>query len=389
MRTHPAQPVARLLALAAAAALCLPGCLSISYRIPKDDVRRLQQTAPALRGQRLRVVQRFASENQPPRGKGWAGHLTASNAAPRTVYGAPGGLNHGVDLYIHAGPPTWRPWVPLRPAPVSSPAIAGQPVSRGTAQAAGGEAGSAVKVPTNADTEALIVVAVATAVVVGIGLAATEGARYDGWLAVHPDHPVHVMRGGGSTSVINLSQLDSAAMGPDAEAVIYRDEGAGSWELGRAPLNRKGLFYGIGLGRVEVPVTDKDDVETAGAVIEFGWFPSHYWGLLASLSLGWDSVPGGAIVTLVQPAMELQAIPIRLWRLHLGGFAGVGSSVVEADGGPYAALLSNASLLQFGGLAQLDLTTRLALTFRYGWSSRSGQSDGHLGAMGTLGLSIY
>jgi hypothetical protein len=110
---------------------------------------------------------------------------------------------------------------------------------------------------------------------------------------------------------------------------------------------------------------------------------------MASVSMGWDSVPGGATVTLIESAFEVQALPLRLWKLHFGAFGGIGSSVVEADGGPYAALLNDATVLQYGGLVQLDLTTRLALTFRYGASSRRDQIDAPMGLMGTLGLSVY
>jgi len=385
--SHRPQRREYLIACLAMVSMLLPGCLASSYRIPADEVTRLQRTAPALRGQKVRVVQRFSSQEQPPRGRGWAAHIAASDVDARRAYSAPRALDHGLYFYIHAGPPTWWPWVPVRPVATSS-AFAGQATSRGTGQVVGKSGGGGASLPSNADTEAAIVAVVAAAVIVGISLAATEGARYDGWLALHPDHPVHLMGPKGRREVKYLSHLSLQDVTPGTELVIYRDEGAGSWELGRAPLNRKGMFYGIGLGRVDVPVTGYSTVETSGAVIELGWFPSHYLGVLASISLGWDSVPGGATVTLVQPAFEVQAIPLRLWRFHLGAFAGLGNSVVEADGGPYAAVISDSGVLTFGGLAQLDLTTRLALTFRYGASQRTAD-DSPLGFMGTLGLSVY
>ena len=367
-------------------ALLSQGCLSNTYRIPAQELSRLQATPPDKRGQRLRVVQRFTSDTQPPRGQAWSAQLNGPGPYPTMAYGAPTDLHHGLYFYVHAGPPTWGPWGRGRGYGSYG---AGPVHALSDGQGAGKLAVASVpKVAANADTKALIVAVVATAAVVGVGLAVTEGARYDGWLAVHPDHPVHLIEPGGNHSVVHLSKLDTRALQPGTEAIIRRDEGAGSWEGGRAPLHRTGLFYGMGFGRVDVPVPGYATVETAGTVLEFGWFPSQNIGLLASLTLGWDEYTDGSIITLVQPALEAQFIPLRLWRLHLGGFIGLGSSVIEADGGPYRNVLTDATVLQFGGIAQWDLTTRLALTFRSGATNRM-EDDSRLALMGTVGLTVY
>ena len=384
MALPPSSGCARLIALVVS--LLSTGCLSNTYRIPNRELARLQATPPAERGKRLRVVQRFGSETEPPRGQAWAAQLNGPGPYPTMAYGNPTDLHHGLYFYVHAGPPTWHPWAPVRSQGSYG---AGPSVATGVGQtAAKGAVAGTPKIARNADTKALIVAVVATAAVVGVGLAVTEGARYDGWLAVHPDHPVHLMAPDGGHSVVHLSQLDARTLAPGTEAIIRRDEGAGSWEAGRAPLHRKGLFYGVNFGRVDVPVEGHPTVETAGTVLEFGWFPLQQLGLLASISLGWDEAVDGSIITLVQPTLEAQLIPLRLWRLHLGGFVGLGNAVVEADGGPYAEVLNDATVLQFGGILQVDLNTRLALTLRSGAISRMGDAS-PMTFMGTVGLTVY
>src|SRR5262249_61036315 len=118
-----------------AAVFRAPGCLSSTHLIPHDDLVALAQTPPEQRGQHVRVIQGFSGSDEPP-------------AAP------------------HVGV------VIVDPVPV-------QPLGRSAYTSA----------KTSKDEAKWWIV---VAAVTGVVLAATEGARWDGWVAMHPDQPVHL-----------------------------------------------------------------------------------------------------------------------------------------------------------------------------------------------------
>ena len=125
---------------------------------------------PEQRASRVRVIQNFASDDAPPAAQRVDGNTRVVLVADVHV----GGGHH------HHGRPQPRP-VPPRGAGGGSGGV-----SKG-----GKAAGKA--------DEAWVWIVIAAGV--AIGLAATEGARYDGWVSLHPMHPVHLYGPGGYTVV--------------------------------------------------------------------------------------------------------------------------------------------------------------------------------------------
>lgn len=372
-------------------AFAVTGCLSPTYVIPPGEISRIAQQPANMRGQRLRVVQRFLTADEPPVRSGWSAPPPATPGAPLGV-SPPPGYGDGPYVYPHfyfqLGDPSFGPLGlhggPPRGAIVGK-AAASAPNTPGPTSAGLPSGG----LPSNTDTEAMIIAAVVAGVGVGIGLAATEGARYDGWVAVHPEHPVHLMSPGGRSRLVPLSHLSPAAVLPGEEAVIRRDQGIGLWELGRAPLSREGFCYGFGMGRLELPVAHYGRVGLTSGQFELGYFPSQHVGLLGSIALGWGSTDLGGLATVVTPTFEVQLIPIRLWLVHLGLFGQIGRSWATTDGGDLPFADSAVPVLGGGLIMQWDITTRLAMTFRWGSSWRMLSAAEPTTQQFTIGMTIY
>ena len=119
--------------------------------------------------------------------------------------------------------------------------------------------------------------------------------------------------------------------------------------------------------------------------MEFGFWPAQWGGVQISTLMGWGNDRNGLAVARVQPRIELNLVPIRLWRLHIGGLVAWGWNVLARD-----ATADDASTMvsSLGPLLQFDLTTRLALTVKWQWSWDHGRNEANSTAVG-LGLSIY
>lgn len=376
---------------ALAVSVALSGCLGPSYVVPKSELRRLAQVEPARRGDKLHVVQRFATADEPPPAPSWPAPPPRPARAPDAH---PDGDLNGGAWWWWWGPPG-RPIVQPRWHVSSSSAAAGgtppmggvttpqravpDGIGAGAKAAAGGATGTG-----GSDLGKTLAVAAAAAVVAGIGLAATEGARYDGWVAVHPAHPVHLV-GPRSHRVVPLWQLAETPPTEQEEAIVVRHEGAGMWLRGRRPLDRVGFGYGFDGSSQQLALGNGEFAALGGSTIQFGFWPVWFAGVEFGAMMGWGSDATGFAVARVQPRIALEVIPIRLWRLHLGGMAATGIDIVRRDraGNDRDALVSSV-----GPMLQLDLTTRLALTARWQWTMQ------HDGAVPTstsfgLGLSIY
>lgn len=316
----------------------LPGCLGHTYTIPKRELQALAQTDPSTRGQRVRVIQNFASDDGAPE-------------APR--------------VYAHTSVTVSTGTPEPGPAPRHG---GGNSVGGGKTQAAG------------ASDDAAYWLIVAS--VVAVGLAVTEGARFDGWAELHPMHPVHLFGWDGSYTWMPLAHVTPDVAEWSRRAVVR--DGEGPWRpLARAPLNRKGWTYAVLLGTSEVPLAS--DVTTRGFMghIQFGHFFTREIGLLFDVGLGWADDPFGNVVFDARNALELQYFPLDLGRLHGGlfGQAGLGRRLDDSAAGSDAF----GYLAGGGALLQLELSTRLTITGRAGIAQAYGETISDL----TLGLSIY
>jgi hypothetical protein len=330
------------------------GCLGQTYVIPKNDLVALSGAPAETRGQRVRVIQQFASSEQPPP----ADRVDSST----TIIFVPhvhvdGGHSHGRPV-----PP--RPTTPPPSRPDAPKPGLGSNLARSKAE----------------DGRAWIILAA----FVAIGLAATEGARFDGWANLHPMHPVHLFGPYGEYVVMPLAQIDQQTALWARRAVIR--EGEGPWNpLERAPLDRAGFTYSLLLGGAEIPSAVTGDEGGTGfqGHIQLGYFPTQTVGLLLDVGLGWRANGIGKTVYDSRWGGELQILPLSAGRFHAGGYGSLALGQRFEDGVPDGDAAS--TVFGGGGMLQLELTTRLAITGRFGLTSAYDTTASEVG----VGVAIY
>jgi len=227
---------------------------------------------------------------------------------------------------------------------------------------------------------------VAVALMAAAGLAVTEGIRYDGFVQLHPEQPVHLKDFAGSQRTIPLTSLTPADVAAAKEAMVQDDESFGLRFDHRRALDRKGLAFKVDLGSLDSLCTCYSAAGLASN-IQFGYFPHHLFGLLGTLTLGGGKDGFDQTFQRHSANLEAQFFPLELWRFHLGGF-GHGGYQVARD--PFGTRTGPA----WGGGAVLEfsLTTRLALTGRMDYTLARTAPDAQSWAPTstfTAGLAIY
>ncbi|MSP91250.1 MAG: hypothetical protein EXR79_05545 [Myxococcales bacterium] len=338
------------------------GCLSPSYEIPRDELDRLMAVAPRDRGKHVRAVQRFATADMPPPAAAWSDPSYPGGEAEGGP-GVPVAPHYGL-YHSWWGPPYWSPASGRTTSMAAAPAsgAATSPLAGSLAR----EPGRAARNAQRSDTSALLAGVLVVATVSAVSLAVSEGARYDGHVAVHPHHPLHLMRLDGKDTVVGLDDLRPEYLAPDTTAVIVGNEGAGLWLRGRRPLDRVGGTYRVGFGAYALALPGGDRVTGSGGDIGVGYFPAPWAGLLLNFGLVTGQGAGGSLWAL-RPGVEGHLYPLPLWRLHLGGFLGAGDETYSIGGGFLPEADGHHTFVDAGFGAELDLTTRLAITFKYGW----------------------
>jgi hypothetical protein len=306
--------------------------LSQSHVIPRAELMALAQTNPDTRGQRVRVVQGLQGSQEPP-------------DAPHVDVGAQVNV---VVVQPISGPRHAHPAAPTQSAKSSKD-----------------------------DAKFWLVVAAMAAVVV----AATEGMRYDGWVELHPMHPVHLYGWDGTYTWMPLAQITPETAAGARKAVVRESEGP--WRtLGRAPLSRRGWTYSMLMGSSETPLPGQPGVRGFASHVQLGRFMTPHFGVLLDFGVGWGETDVGAAIYDSRHALELQYLPLDAGILHGGLFGQVGMGYRLDDGaGPDRGDF----LLGGGAIAQLELTTRLAITARVAQTMVYGTRTSDL----TVGLSIY
>jgi hypothetical protein len=231
---------------------------------------------------------------------------------------------------------------------------------------------------------AVITMAVAGTVI----LVATEGPRYDGWLGLDPDAPVHVIHASGARERTTLAEL-TAEDAWAAEVVLVEDE-IDATRLGRAPLDRVGFVWRMEGGAMQYPTPDHEDPLAATATIGLGYYPLQQLGILLSTWLGYGSHNESSVLG-VKYGLEIDIMPLSFGILQLGGYgvAGMGFGAAEANF-DYEERTFHAPFLGFGALVELEISTRLAAIARAGvdWQSIDGDWNEPT-ALFSLGLSVY
>ncbi len=375
------------------------GCTSNEYVIPHEELARLAATPPPSRGAHVRVVQDLGGRRGepvpltvaplPPR------PMTADDAAAQATADQASGerdegqeaedagddSGHG-DLQIdisgsqrrraHVSSNRGGSWSStgrsgLRTGGAAPPRAGagsggGHGLSGGHGVGVGGGGGGG-----NGDA-ALVAIIVVVAVVVAIGLVSSEGVRFDGYVAMSPEQPVHLRAANGQQATIPVADLSPGWVAGTVEAKVMDDEGFGIQRLDRLPLDRRGATFKLDSGTIAFDIAGVTAVGPAMNV-QAGYFFTRKLGLLANLGLAGAGLPGAASGQGLVPrhalGLELQGFPLALGPLHLGAFGNAGMALTEVLVGATPTYVSGPSV-GGGVLAELDLTSRLALTLRAG-----------------------
>ena len=370
------------------------GCLSNGYVIPQTELARLAQLPPEQRGQRVQVAQNLGDR------RGDAIDTTQPPPAPAPVYdqgqiAAPppegyveGGVepNVGVGIIIAPGPPLIPPLLPgPRFVGGSGPGPRGPtsgPMGR-TAPRGGGKPAS--KLGGGNGKDDLIALLVVLALAATVGMIATEGARYDGHVAMYAWQPVHLQDGNGQEREVPLAQITPADAATTTKAEVMDDEGWGLLRLGRRPLDRKGFAFKMDVGGFHSSSSNLA-ADGTGLNLQFGYFPLHQVGVLGAWSFSGGSDSASKTFSRNNLALEAQVFPMGIWRLHLGGFGHVGVQYADDASGT-----RNGTALGGGLALEIGLTARLALTLRADYTTAKIAPTGgwQAGELFTAGVAIY
>jgi hypothetical protein len=340
-----------LVALIAAALLIATGCVANTYRIPQGDLQRLAATPPEARGERVRVIQEVGGTDVPPAQP--VAEDTQVVVVPQVTvtsnsYG--GGWSGG---------------------------SVGSGHHRFGGKGGGGKLGGG-----GSDGKAAAIVFLAVAAVALFAIAGVEGSRFDGWAQLHPMHPVHLIGRDGGYRVMPLAWIDPATAAWTDKAIIRPSEGP--WRpLERHPLHRTGPTYSM-YGGVGSTRSAYGDLGVGPAfTVQAGYFPAQQVGIVGSVFLGWRD--NKALETLFESryTLELQVLPVAAGRLHAGFYGGAGMAYRFEDGVPNGN--SGSTALTGGGMFQLDVNTRIALTARFGLAKAHEEQMKDI----LFGLSVY
>jgi hypothetical protein len=237
----------------------------------------------------------------------------------------------------------------------------------------------------------LAVVLAAIAVVLAIGLVSSEGVRYDGLAAMSPWQPVHLKAAGGEELVIALGDLNPVALRGVVEAKVMDDEGYGISRLGHLPISRVWMpTFKLDGGSMTFTRGGGSALSGFVANMQFGVFVRPWLGLLMTAGVGGAGDELGATLTRHTFGFEAQSLPLALGPLRIGGYGNVGATAI-------ASTASGSGDVEWGReiggglLTELELTGRLALTFRAGANEAFFADSGTTSPAATItgGIAIY
>ena len=350
--------------------LAVMGCLSNSYSIDRGELMRLSALEADQRWESVRAVQRIGGDDYPPDYEPFAPPL--EEPPPRVYISAV--VVHSHHYYYGAPPPPPAPPERVR----ASATTAGAPTT-----AAG--LGRSVSKKGNGDPAAAAAIAAAVLVGAGAGfaLAGSEGARYDGWVAVNPDEPIFLKLPTGQVRAVPLSALSPPDAAAAEEATLYEGDEGRYPRLGRAPLNRAGFTFTTGLHMGGFPQLGGSRATGVGGYLLLGGNVANMvtLGIAGTADSGIDSKQSTLWATL---APEIQVYPLR----YVGLYGGYGWSFRNTDI-PEGTRADQGSFFRAGVVGELPLTTRLTLQARAGATEYFLGGSAPLTWEGLIGLSIY
>ena len=346
----------RLIALVVAAAVVMTGCASSTYKIPAYELQRLAQQPPETRADRVRVQQELGDAD--------VGPPQPVTAETQVV----------IFPHIHVGGAYERRRYYQSGSSWGSSGGSGSPSGRGGA--------SSLKMNGGGDGKAAAIVILVVAAVALVAVAAVEGSRFDGYAQLHPMHPVYLVGRDGGRVVLPLAWIDPPTAQWAKYGLVRRHEGPFN-QLERAPLDREGWNYSMygGIGTFES--ADGNKAAGTATTIQLGYFPSHPIGIVGSIFFGWRQNAVDETLFESRYTLELQGYPIHTGPFQVGGYIGGGAAYRFEDG--IDGGNSGSSALIGGGMLQLDVNTRIAITARLG-VTRAHQ-ERMTDAM--VGLSVY
>jgi len=396
----------RVLALAVGGmylSLTTVGCVSNEYVIPKTELTRLSLLPPSQRGRRVQVVQSLGSGGELSSDSGevlpdrdYEDEFAAYDH-PESTYD-PGDTRVDINLPLdglgghgHAG--VARALGPSGKGGTGWGARA--PSSGGTSSTGprglGGGGGGHFNFGGGGggggdDLAVFAIIVVAVAIMAAAGLAVTEGLRYDGFVQLHPEQPVHLKGTAGNQRTLPLAALTPADVAVSEEALVMDNEAFGFRFDHRRALDRKGFAFKVDFGSLD-SLCGCYSAAGLASNIQLGYFPHHRFGLLGTLTLGGGTSALNQTFQRHSANIEAQFFPLQVWRLHLGGFGHGGMQVARDE-------LGTRTGPAWGGGAILEfaLTTRLALTGRMDYTLARTAPDGQSWAGSTTltgGLAIY
>lgn len=318
------------------------GCAANSYKIPKGELQRLSMMPPETRAQRVLVSQEIVGSDVSSAEQ--VGPDTQIILFPNIQVGGTYGSERGGSYAGGGG------------GSVSGGGGGGKSGGKGGGLNLGGGAG---------DGKGAAIAFLVLAAVALVAIAGVEGSRYDGWVQLHPMHPVHLIGKDGSQTVLPLAWIDPAAAAWADKAIVKPHEGP--WmQLERKPLTR-GATYGMYGGSGSSRSVTGDVNVGPSFVVQAGYFPEQHIGLLATVALAWRDNRFGGTLFDSRYSAELQALPVQLSKLHAGFYVGYGLAYRWEDV-PGATISGNngSTALTGGAMLQLDVHTRIALTARIG-----------------------
>lgn len=359
-----------------AGAIVTSGCAAQSYRIPNDELQRLASMAPEQRAQRVMVSQELTA-------------TTVDNAEPVRadteiiwiprieIYGG-GYRDHRESYGVGGSGGGGGRW--------------GSGPSRGSSggKSGGGKFGNVNLGSGGGDGKAAAIAIVVLAVVALVAVAGVEASRYDGWVELHPMHPVHLIGKDGTQATMPLAWIDPQAAAWTEKAIVRPNEGPWN-ELGRRPLMRSGTYGVYGGTGSSTSVTGRTEFGPS-FLIQGGYFPRNDIGIVADIAFAWRDNQFGGTLFDSRYSLELQVLPLKAGPLHAGGYgsAGLAYRWEDVPGGTLegtSATNGNNGSGAFtgGGMLQLELHSRIALTARAGIVAAHGDRQTDL----LFGLSVY
>ena len=221
---------------------------------------------------------------------------------------------------------------------------------------------------------AVLAAVVVAGAAVGVALALSEGLRYDGWARLAPKETIRL-----NTGPVRLSELTPELAARSNGGTV--NGGPDLVLLRRAPLDRRGVTWTTATHSTGIPTMRGATALGVGGATQLG----ANIGNILTLGFGAyiDSSVYGPRAVLASCGPEIHLFPAK----YVGVYAGLGWLFRDSVKGS-TSFTDAGSIYRGGLLAEVPLTTRLALQFR-GGAFMSVLDETRFSGEALFGLAIY